>query len=738
MKWLKWFGRGAYAGVILFLLTLLVAPRIDAVNASMTPQFMIPVIHLLCPNAVIKVNTIADLKNLNRGGLIESVKVLGYSTPGDGGDGDFHWDSSDLSVLVSSDTKSGIYVGTNTGYTASPGDNGAWVRIDQLDIRAEAFGGDINAAISAGAKRIRLTPGASYTLTQTLNMAPNLKIYSGGVFDQSGSSFPGLARVQVATGFSGNAIEFSSGDVNSQIQGMFLDLTNQESGDGIAFLTDSEVRNMNRLDDVVVYRAADRGVFNAENYKGNVINRLYIKDSGSHGYVSYAVDSFVNFLWTDGNGGNGIYLPRSATGNAGGNRYWNIDSWGNQLNGIVEEQSSDTWNRTQTDRNKQYGLVLQNKANTNVFDDLKVLSGYGGSSNTYSAIAFMDGGGTRPYGNILNNIAAFDPFGYYKYLLEDLSSSPSINTVSNVTISLATDSGTAFRDGPFNPAAKIYCKKSDVSYIKDLTSVAHTFVDQTPSENLLINGDFAWTDFSGVPIGWGKSVSGLTLERVPGTYNPFQAHLESQGLVTYESGRQYVADVDHVKGRDVQLSGLIMVPSSNILNLATVAIISDSGNVTQSIPNDSQWHPINLRYTVPSGTTTLRVQVTVTGATATAGEEAYFSGFILVAGDPGTVTCSRQDAGLSFITFADGDTTPTIRGGDVFRTSNTSATTISSFTNATPGKRFFVLVDDALSTFDFSDSGIRGNSGADVLLNQGDFLQCLYDGNYSNCIVGRH
>lgn len=67
------------------------------------------------------------------------VYLVGRLTVGDGGEGMFRWDSSDLSAEVTADTQSGIYVAPNSDAT---GASGAWVRQHSGMINVRWFGAD--------------------------------------------------------------------------------------------------------------------------------------------------------------------------------------------------------------------------------------------------------------------------------------------------------------------------------------------------------------------------------------------------------------------------------------------------------------------------------------------------------------------------------------------------------------------------------------------------------------------
>lgn len=78
-------------------------------------------------------------------------------------------------------------------------------------------------------------------------------------------------------------------------------------------------------------------------------------------------------------------------------------------------------------------------------------------------------------------------------------------------------------------------------------------------------------------------------------------------------------------------------------------------------------------------------------------------------------------------TFTANDATPSVAEGRNFKTANTSATTITDFDDAEDGQDILVRVNDANTTFDFSASGLVGNSGQDYVAADGDMLKAVYD-----------
>jgi len=78
------------------------------------------------------------------------------------------------------------------------------------------------------------------------------------------------------------------------------------------------------------------------------------------------------------------------------------------------------------------------------------------------------------------------------------------------------------------------------------------------------------------------------------------------------------------------------------------------------------------------------------------------------------------------VVFADGDTTPAVTSGTVFKTANTGATVISFFDGGYAGQRIYVVINDAHTTVDFSGTNLSGNAGADWTPSVGDLLQAVF------------
>lgn len=95
-----------------------------------------------------------------------------------------------------------------------------------------------------------------------------------------------------------------------------------------------------------------------------------------------------------------------------------------------------------------------------------------------------------------------------------------------------------------------------------------------------------------------------------------------------------------------------------------------------------------------------------------------------------------------FQSFTDEDATPDVDGAVCWRTLNTSPTTITRFDHANndDGLKhlFILLIDDANTTIDFSQSTLEGNQGVSWTAKKGDMLLCVRGGGTSpvtSCIV---
>jgi len=91
-----------------------------------------------------------------------------------------------------------------------------------------------------------------------------------------------------------------------------------------------------------------------------------------------------------------------------------------------------------------------------------------------------------------------------------------------------------------------------------------------------------------------------------------------------------------------------------------------------------------------------------------------------------------EDVSRSFTTL---DATPSIANGNVFKTANGGATTITTFTDGISGEKYIILIGDANTIIDFTGTNLEGNAGADWSPTTGDWMECFYDGTNYYCSV---
>lgn len=96
----------------------------------------------------IYVGSVAELEAINPIAHGQIAYLAGRTTEGDGGEGEFRWDASDLSAEVAVDSLQGIYVAPAS---APSGTSGAWIRVYQDTVSIAWFGAIGDAATNASA-----------------------------------------------------------------------------------------------------------------------------------------------------------------------------------------------------------------------------------------------------------------------------------------------------------------------------------------------------------------------------------------------------------------------------------------------------------------------------------------------------------------------------------------------------------------------------------------------------------
>lgn len=93
-----------------------------------------------------------------------------------------------------------------------------------------------------------------------------------------------------------------------------------------------------------------------------------------------------------------------------------------------------------------------------------------------------------------------------------------------------------------------------------------------------------------------------------------------------------------------------------------------------------------------------------------------------------------QDYGVGTLT-ADSATPAVSSRKKIFKTANVNPTTITALTGGFTGQRIVVIINDAVTTIDFSGTTLKGNAGVDWSPGSGDWMECIFDGTNWYCSV---
>jgi hypothetical protein len=197
--------------------------------------------------------------------------------------------------------------------------------------------------------------------------------------------------------------------------------------------------------------------------------------------------------------------------------------------------------------------------------------------------------------------------------------------------------------------------------------------------------------------------------------------------------------IERFKGKTVT-AGIWV--KTNIAGMGNIKILVD-GTGGGSLGNnkhtgDNTWQFLTAIAKVPSNATYLAIQLKGLESGTGEGEE-YYSEPILIEGNhllnptPAFLNDSYSKMSGAFvynypITFGDGDSSPSVKDGNIFRTANSLATMIKGFNDGIAGQQITIIFADGHTTINFSKSNMKGNHGINWSPKNGDHMTCIYDG----------
>jgi len=236
-----------------------------------------------------------------------------------------------------------------------------------------------------------------------------------------------------------------------------------------------------------------------------------------------------------------------------------------------------------------------------------------------------------------------------------------------------------------------------------------------------------------------------------GTWGYGQNGLDSLGFNTLYVRTSGSTDPDseasgYVKGQwkmpQLTVRAWVYKPETNGVNPTIAMRYADDSETIAGpfgVPTD-EWTPITATFNISPNSTGVSVMFYSQRSGGSPGELCYFDGIEIV---EGTIASPIYDdsRGLmgdfrvggrmitsSITTFLNGDTTPSVSAGNIFKTANTATTTINTFDGGVAGQEIKVIFGDNNTNVDFTGTGLKGNGGTDWSPVSGDHMTCIFDG----------
>jgi hypothetical protein len=609
-------------------------------------------------------------------------------------------------------------------------------------------------------------------LGETIVMTPGAKIVSaGGPLNVVTKFFteptaPGLMQISVEPGFEGAAFEVPANCYDAYFEGLWLDLRNQVSGDGIAFNEDlvggGTASIIYRSGSVVrrckVFNAAGRGIWGADkHHEINLFNVLIQNTRGLAASYLEGGDYTIDQLWAQDSAEHGHYFK-----NAAEIRIGHIESWGAGKNNFRIEGFSRgiTINRLISDIAGEHGVLFTQAAgDTHMPDQVRIMNGRSttsgnkaGGSNQFDDWHFDDQDGT--YGgqsrihisgiaggpsaqptrhNIGATIAASTNFrALCRWRISDFSFHPN-----------STVAGT--RESIMNAAARQVIRFGPgVSYGGTGNPEPVTQGPTTGVHNLVQNGDFSsWSGTTPQPDGW-LPLLGATLSL--DTVNTFEGRPSlkiTAGASIGSCGVFHVPVPQRYRGKRMTAAVRILnneaegTAFNTRVRISTPSVIAD---YLVGVASGIQYIP--LSFDVPSDATILAFTVSPAAVAAASGRSVSIQDVVWVEGNqiPDVVPSNPADTlGWHSIQLAPASAGANVAldarfGGNRFRLTATQAGTFVGIVNAKPMQEILLLFADSnLTLATFSNLKRADGSTAPRQIAAGTIVRAVFDGNNWIC-----
>jgi hypothetical protein len=250
-----------------------------------------------------------------------------------------------------------------------------------------------------------------------------------------------------------------------------------------------------------------------------------------------------------------------------------------------------------------------------------------------------------------------------------------------------------------------------------------------PSE--VKNGDFeeGWTN--GLADSWSVSAGAIAAQETTNIWND-----TSSQKISADNGEYLYQALSLVVGAKYRLRAKILLTSGSMkVGIGDLAIY-DGAHVAPPPAQGNTWSDIDMTFRFDAGIANqLRFMATANG-TIFCVDCVYIYQVNEGHSLPEITLTDRIIE--KYMIFDSNDATPSVKIGNVFKTTNTSPTTITMFDDGVAGQTIRVIFGDDNTIVDFTGTNLRGNGGIDWSPKHGDHMTCVFDGTDWYCDISNN